>query len=152
LSEKDLAGNTLECRSLLKDLLKIDPVKRLSACEALKHPWFRTNIITNPIDKSYALGCFKYFMMFSPDQKFQQAAIAYMVHHLTDIDEINEIRKIFETFDTNHDGKLSHSEIFEGFKNIISVLPNEKEFLKLIKKIDSSKTGFIEYEGIHKSG
>lgn len=132
---------------MLKDLLRLDPVKRLSAAESLKHPWFKTYKIQSTIDKGVVFDSFRYFMQFSPEHKFQQAALAYMVHHLIDLEDIKEIRKMFEIFDTNYDGKLSHQEILEGFKTSLSIIQNEKEFMKVIKKIDQDKSGFIEYEG-----
>ena len=30
---------TAECKDILQSLMEIDPTKRLSACEALSHPW-----------------------------------------------------------------------------------------------------------------
>lgn len=136
-----------EAKSLLKDLLRFDPLKRLSALDALKHKWFEAYLIPQAVDKGMVYESFKNFMQFSPDQKFQQASLAYMVHHLTDMDDVREIRKMFEIFDANHDGKLSHSEILDGFKNYLSIIQNEKEFLKVIKRIDQDRSGFIEYEG-----
>ena len=129
-------------------MLKFDPVKRLSAADSLKHPWFLSNKMDIQLEKNFVDESFKYFMQFSPDQKFQQAALAYMVHHLTDLTDTGDIRKMFEHFDTNHDGKLSHGEILEGFKAVMPILYNEKEFLKVIRKVDQDKSGFIEYEGI----
>ena len=32
-----------EAKNLLKSLLEVDPVKRLSATEALKHPWIQSD-------------------------------------------------------------------------------------------------------------
>ena len=34
-----------ECKDLLANLLKVDPDQRLSAGEALRHPWFDKNTI-----------------------------------------------------------------------------------------------------------
>lgn len=70
-----------------------------------------------------------------------------MVHHLLDINEIREIRKLFQIYDVNNDGKLTHNEILEGFKTNSNLIKNEKDFLKIIRKIDQDKSGFIEYEG-----
>ena len=145
--DKDLAHNSHECKILLKELTKFDPVKRISAADALKNKWFNLYKIDSNIDKGFIFDSFKYFMQYSPDQKFQQAALAYMVHHLTDMNDVSEIRKMFELFDTNNDGKLSHGELLEGFKKHLSIIQNEKEFLKVIKKIDQDRSGFIEFEG-----
>lgn len=139
-----------EGRLLLKEMLRIDPVKRPSACDALKRPWFKSFRQENLVDREVVIDCLRYFTSHSPDQKFQQAALAYMVHHLTDIQDIREIRKLFEIFDTNNDGKLSHQEVLEGFKYSLTSIQNEKEFLKIIRKVDYHKNGFIEFEGILK--
>jgi calcium-dependent protein kinase len=139
---------SIEAKSLLKELLRYDPVKRSSAGDALKHKWFNYYLQDPPSDKGVVYDCFRNFMQFSPEHKFQQATLAYMVHHLTSMNDIKHIRTIFENFDTNKDGKLSHTEILEGFKQHVSMIQNEKEFLKVIKKIDQDRSGFIEYEGI----
>jgi calcium-dependent protein kinase len=129
-------------------MLKIDPVKRLAASDALKHQWFKNNKVEYSLESTFVEDSFNNFMRFSPDQKFQQATIAYMVHHLTDAEDNKNLRIMFENFDSNLDGKLSHSEIVDGFKKNISLMQtfNEKEFWKKIKKIDQDKSGFIEYE------
>jgi Ca2+-binding EF-hand superfamily protein len=143
-----MANVSYEGRQLLKEMLRIDPAKRPYASELLKRSWFKTFRVENPIDPPIILDCMRYFTCHSPDQKFQQAALAYMVHHLTDIQDIKEIRKLFDFFDTNCDGKLSHQEVFDGFKNSSTLIQTDKEFMKTIKKVDCQKNGFIEYEGI----
>jgi serine/threonine protein kinase len=32
---------TAECKDILQSLMEINPTKRLSACEALNHPWLQ---------------------------------------------------------------------------------------------------------------
>lgn len=145
--DNDFFDNTHECRALLKDLLRVDPVKRVSAVDAIKHKWFNIHNLNLSIERELVNDAFKNFMQFSPEQKFQQAAIAYMVHHLIDINEVKDYKRLFEVLDTNCDGKLSHNELMEGFKKYIPVNQKEKEFMKVVKKIDQDRSGYIEYEG-----
>jgi calcium-dependent protein kinase len=145
--DKDLAKVSQDCKNLIKDLLKYDPSKRPTAGEALKNKWFKCviDIKLKQVIPESANEAYKNLLNFSPDYKFQQATFAYMIHHLTDQEDVKEIRKLFESFDTNNDGKLSHQELIDGFK-IYNQGKGEKEILKAIKKIDQDRSGFIEYE------
>jgi calcium-dependent protein kinase len=136
-----------EARNLLKLLLKTDPTKRITAKDALRHKWFIQYSSPFLIDKGFIYECFNNIMKYNPELKFQQATLAYMVHHLTDINDVKEIRRIFEDFDSNNDGMLTYQELLDGFKKYLSIQNKEKEFFKIMKKIDQDKSGYIEYEG-----
>ena len=130
-------------------MTKYDPSTRPSAGDALKHKWFKNvlNIKQKSVNEGILLDSYKNLMNFNPEFKFQQATFAYMVHHLTDQDDVKEIRKIFESFDVNNDGKLSHQELIDGFKNVLAQQnKGDKEISKVLKKIDQDRSGFIEYE------
>jgi calcium-dependent protein kinase len=98
------------------------------------------------IDKGFIYECFRNILLYNPEQKFQQAALAYMVHHLTDNTELKDIRNIFLSFNTNNDGLLTFTEMIKGFSNIFSISDQERDFLKIMKKIDQDRSGYIEYE------
>lgn len=148
--EKDFSDRSEDCKQFLKELLKYDPNKRLSAADALKHKWILDNIPKEDVSSEDIKEAFNNIMKYNlSDLKFQQAALAYIVHHLTDPEEIKPIRNLFYTFDKNMDGRLSHNEIIDGFKNHVNhfnMKQHEKELAKIIKKIDQDKSGFIEYE------
>ena len=145
--DKDMSERSEESVAFLKELLRIDPGKRPSANEALKNKWLNTSIPEEPINRNEVNEAFNNIMKYQVSElKFQQAALAYIVHHLTEPDEIRSIRNLFYTFDKNLDGRLSHDEIIQGFKNFFSIKQSEKELQKILKKIDQDKSGFIEYE------
>jgi hypothetical protein len=89
---------------------------------------------------------YKNITSFKIDTKFffQQATLAYMVHHLSKREDVDQIRKFYSSLDVNGDGKMAYSEIVEGIKKCISV--NDKDVLRVFKYIDQAKTGYIEYE------
>jgi calcium-dependent protein kinase len=129
-------------------MLKVDPHKRISVADAIKHPWFQKYLIRHKLPEEKVSEFYKNIVSFKIDPKyfFQQATLAYMVHHITTKEEVDEIRKFYSFLDKNGDGKMAYSEIADGIKKVINV--NEKDLLKVFKYIDQGKTGYIEYEGI----
>lgn len=131
----------------MKELLRFDPDKRPSAATALCHDWFKNNKIDLDLNMRFVYESFNNFWKFSAELKFQQAALAYMVHHLVDVDDIKDIKMMFEMFDKDCDGRLVHAELIDGFKRYLKIIPNEKDLFKAIKKIDQDVSGYIDYEG-----
>jgi calcium-dependent protein kinase len=128
-------------------MLKMDPNKRISVGEAIKHPWFQKYYIRQKLPTEKVMEFYRNITSFKIDSKFffQHATLAYMIHHITSKQDVDEIRKFFAYIDKNGDGRMSYNEVIEGFKKIIPV--QEKELLRVFKYMDQGKTGFIEYEG-----
>jgi Ca2+-binding EF-hand superfamily protein len=126
----------------------MDANKRPAASEAIKHPWFKQWLYRHEISTEKINEYYQNIISFKIDSKFffQQATLAYMVHHLTKKEDLDDIRKFYQFLDKNGDGKMAYSEIVEGFKEVMSAV-NEKELMKVFKYIDQAKTGCIEYEG-----
>lgn len=135
------------CKNLLKAMLKIDELKRPTAMECLDFPFIRENEIKKFIDKSFIENCLLNYMTYSPDLKFHQAIMSYVVLHFFSQNEILEYKIFFDDLDIDKDGKLSHSEILNGFKKHLGLIKEkEKELVKITKKIDSDKSGSIEFQ------
>jgi len=128
-------------------MLKMDPGKRISVQEAIKHPWIQKYCAKRKPPEEKVMEFYRNITSFKVDPKyfFQHATLAYMVHHLSTKEETDEIRKLFFYIDKNGDGRMAYSEIVDGFKRIIPV--NEKDLLRVFKYIDQAKTGNIEFEG-----
>lgn len=125
----------------------MDPAKRISIEEAIKHPWIKKYCIKKRLPEDKVQEFYKNITSFKIDPKyfFQHATLAFMVHHLSTKEETDEIRKMFFYIDGNGDGRMAYSEIVDGFKKLIPV--NEKDLLRVFKYIDQAKTGSIEFEG-----
>jgi len=93
-------------------MLAYDSKKRVTAAEALIHPWF-TSLLpqVDPILSQNALISLKNFRV---ERKLQNASLMYIATQLLSKEDTEEMQKIFEKFDINHDGKLSREELIKG--------------------------------------
>ena len=72
---------SLDAKNLLKGLLTLDPIKRLSAEQALEHSWL-SGKDQKDSDKHdvYTIEALKNFKSFWAEAKLQQATLAYLVN------------------------------------------------------------------------
>ena len=140
-------------KDLINKLLQYEPKKRLSASEALEHPWFKTaefkkkdkvNVIPPELAKELINNITKY----RSDNMLKCAVIAYLVHHITNTEECFEASKLFIKIDLNSDGRIEKNELELGFEKYWGISKKEaKEYVDLIfANIDTDFNGFIEYE------
>ena len=146
---KRLLNSSEEVQDLVHKLLEINIKKRLSAHEALQHPWFYkfngkslySNISIDEI-KQY-LDRLRKFQIHS---KFEQMVLAFIVHNINDNDEIKDILKIFRLFNTNDDGKLTKNELYHGLIKYYNEEDIRKEINDIYFMLDGADRGFSEFE------
>ena len=139
-----------EAKDLITKMLTFNPDERISAEDALKHPWFE---IAKTKEKGMSLEKmsiisekpFENLRRINAKQKIQQATIAFLVHHVSSTDMVKELKQIFRELDTDGNGTLSYEEIKEGFKKYSKAI-TDKEFDDIMKQIDADKNECIEYE------
>lgn len=143
-----MANCSQESKNLLQRLLKYDPIKRISAIEALKAKWFSEYLmnVTEELDKFFIKDCYSNILSFCPEKKFQNATVSYMIYNVVSKEEVKDLTSLFETIDFNKEGKLTYEEIVNGFKILLGGVKSEKEFLKILKKIDDDKCGYLEHD------
>ena len=143
-----------EAKNLVLKLLEINPIKRLSAQEALEDVWFQKNINANTFENNPNSTGYKLFIKniteFCAEQKLQQATLAFLVHNFAPKEELDELKKIFFAFDKNGDGKLSKEEFVKGLSNnnnnLTLILKSDSTIDGLLKNIDSDNNGYIGFE------
>jgi calcium-dependent protein kinase len=140
-------------KDLIFKLLQYEPKKRLSAEEALDHPWFKTAEFkkkdkVNAIAPELAKELIENMTKYKSDNILKCAVIAYLVHHITNTEECNEASKLFNKIDINSDGRIEKHELIQGFEKYWGISENEaREKVDLIfANIDTDFNGFIEYE------
>jgi calcium-dependent protein kinase len=153
-NQKEWEDISDEAKDLVKKLLKKDYKSRLSAVDALAHPWIQNidnqkiNFIAIETLNEIVTNLYKY----SAVQILQQASIAFIVHNLISREMTKELRKCFIQFDANGDGRLDKDELINGLKMAETKEDLEKEVDRVMKIIDVDGNGFIEYEEFLRAG
>ena len=143
------AKHSEEVKDLLSKLLEKKIDKRLSAKEALNHPWFEKyggrNLFCNfkPEDiKPYIEHLFNY----KYNSKLQELVIAFLVHNLANNDETLIILKMFRYFNKSGDCKLTKAELTQGLYNYKDKEEVDEMVDVIFERLDGDNNGYIEYE------
>ena len=120
----DWDGISAAAKNFICSLLRKDPSSRLTAAEALKHPWIleqlgpsvsaadrdrmrRKSAIAMDADRCVT------FQKFVGMQKLKKAALGYIATHLNP-SEVGELEGMFQKIDADHDGVFSLREMDEA--------------------------------------
>ncbi len=132
-----------EAQDLIKKLMTYDPKERYSWADALKHPWFTTQV-NDEIDTANTLAALENLKEFRATKKLQQAAITFIVSQLASKEQMDELQRAFKALDINKTGVLSREELMIGYKQLMGEAADE-EVDRIMKMADTDKSGSIDY-------
>ena len=143
----EFQGVSRQAKDLIKKLMTYDPNERISAMEALNHPFFidnfdRNNIFNEDID---CQGALQNMRNFKTGLLFTQMMNGFISYNFISEIEIANLRKVFKLLDTNGDGMLSKEELIKGYKDAKITL-SEEDLDEFLKRIDNNFNGLIEFE------
>ena len=149
MNEPKLLESSEEVKDLLSKLLEKNASKRISAKEALQHPWFKKfdgrKLFSNFNDEDiqpYIDNCLNY----SFTSKIQSIVIAFLVHNLPNSESSKIILKIFRYFNKSGNCKLTKQELIDGLCKYRDVEEVEKKVNDIFIMLDSDNNGYIEFE------
>ena len=146
---RKLVSASNEVQDLVKKLLEVDPVRRLSAAQALKHPWFtkfKAKSLYNNIEKEKIEMYLNRLMTYTINSKFQQMVLAFIVHNIAYSEDTKNILKIFRMFNEKDDGKLTKGELTKGLCQYVDENKVKNEIDGIFLMLDGANHGYIEYE------
>jgi len=137
-------------KDLINKLLIMDPKKRISAQEALSHPWFKENkskeLYNRIKDESTLRKMINNLKVYKRDSIIHETALAYLVHNFPQMKDVVNACKLFNQIDVNGDGKINKVEFLKGLENKIQSDTLKKDVDTIFQNIDMDNNGYIEYE------
>ena len=120
------------CKQFIAELLEKDPRKRLSASEALEHPWLTTDAQNNT--KHLGRDFIKNLKKFQTACRLKRLIVTALVRDMSDSDK-KIIARAFDELDENGDGFVDKSELVKyllatGDLNETDAIARAEELIK----------------------
>lgn len=144
-----LKASSPELRNLISKLLEMNVNERISAKEALDHPWFelfKGRILFDKIDRAIYNKQINNIVHYFLQSKLQQMVLAYLCHNITLNEEIRNAKKLFIHMNSNYNGRLTKDELLKGIIPYLGQTEANRRIEDLFLTLDGDNSGFIEYE------
>lgn len=125
-------------QNLVEQLLCFDPARRLSAAEALKHPWITSEGEGRETPLYNAASAMR---AFNSHRKIKKAVLGIMAQTL-ESDELGDLKQLFEEADQDKDGFLEADEvraIIDGAGYDMAGM----QLAQMLDEVDTSKEGKV---------
>ncbi|KAI4300613.1 hypothetical protein L6164_033969 [Bauhinia variegata] len=128
-------------KDLVRRMLIRDPKKRLTAHEALCHPWVQVNGLApdRPLDSAVLSR----LQQFSAMNKLKRIAIRVIAENMSE-EEIAGLKEMFKMIDTDNSGQITLEELKSGLQRVGAYL-KDSEIDSLMEAADIDNSGTIDY-------
>lgn len=96
------------------EIIGLSTKKRLTALQALKHPWFKitdSNILYDNVPQNDVVECIKNLLTYNIRSKLEELVLAYIIHNIPRPKEAKSAIKLFKLVNEVGDGKLLKKEL-----------------------------------------
>jgi len=131
-----------KAQDFVKQLLVVDPNKRLIAKQALEHSWIKSR---DEIERAYNFAneaIANALISFARASQFQRVAMHMMALSLTN-NEQAQVRKAFIDMDVNRTGGITTSEFKQVFKEHFQI--GGEQATEAFRALDANNQGEIHY-------
>ncbi|PIA49209.1 hypothetical protein AQUCO_01300210v1 [Aquilegia coerulea] len=128
-------------KDLVKKMLRDDPKERVSAIEALNHPWIKEDGVAS--DKPIDIAVLTRMKQFRAMNKLKKVALKVIAENLSE-EEIMGLKEMFKSMDTDNSGTITYEELKAGLPKLGTKL-SETEVRQLMEAADVDGNGTIDY-------
>ena len=129
---------TDEAKDLILNLLTTEE-NRLTAKQALKHPWFKKSLGKKK-RKEVNTTILTRLQNFQNMNKIRKAILTFLASRVSS-EDIEKQLKSFHILDTNKDGYITMKELTKGLKDTHST----EQIQQIMNSVDTDKNGAIDY-------
>lgn len=124
-------------KDFISKLLVMDPAKRMSAKDALKHVWLKSVIANDAMKAKQGLvDAFSNLSKFNSDSNLKKATFSFISQQLVSKQERDDFLQVFNTLDKDHSGNLTKQEFIAGHKEFFGDGLTEAEVMELYNRAD----------------
>ncbi|XP_057521432.1 calcium-dependent protein kinase 1-like isoform X1 [Amaranthus tricolor] len=128
-------------KDLVMKMLQQDPKERLSAHDALNHPWMKED--GEAPDKPIDIAVLTRMKQFRAMNKLKKVALRVIAENLSE-EEIMGLKEMFKSMDTDNSGTITFEELKAGLPKLGTRL-SESEVRQLMDAADVNGNGTIDY-------
>ncbi|KAL3845613.1 hypothetical protein ACJIZ3_003016 [Penstemon smallii] len=128
-------------KDLVRKMLERDPRSRISAPEALCHPWIVDDTVAP--DRPLGSAVLSRLKQFCAMNKLKKMALRVIAERLSE-EEIGGLGQLFKMIDTDSSGTITYEELKQGLRRVGSDLM-ESEIKALMDAADIDNSGTIDY-------
>ena len=131
--EEDWENISDEAKDLVSKLLEFNSDKRITAAEALNHPWLKLELKSQLTKVQMDAKIFKLIKNFKTTSRLRKEALKVMVNFLSDAD-IKNLKEAFRYIDKDNSGMISVQELQHVMKEV-GFSDTEKDISKIVENI-----------------
>ncbi|OMJ91763.1 hypothetical protein SteCoe_5664 [Stentor coeruleus] len=141
INAKTMPGQSLLMLDFARQLLEINPSRRISAKDALQHPWIKRNAKSKTQNTGIPINiCSKPLK-----SKLAQGVFMYIVSCLLKSKDFCTLSNAFREIDTNGNGKIEPHELENELKKLHPDDDAKKKTINFFKDFDYNNNNFIEF-------
>jgi len=132
-----------ESVDFLRKCLNKDPIERISAEQALNHPWFNLISIEFQEHNPLHVDVLENLRKFTHPNEMKKLVLNFLINYISHKD-LKDLKETFLGIDKHKQGFVDINELAEAFKTLKIEVSNE-ELTKIFKNADCDNNGKINY-------